>query len=219
MKRILWFVLLALALLEIHSPAQGQGSPIGPWDAKTPARGQLVFVFSPDQTFISYGVSLNFGGLFLLTGTWTAVGTQLSGHFQQVNPPVAGYFAFTGNYSDTSLEFVVTGGSRSRLRCKPLVLPTVVTGDWNVQTTKGTNLTSMVSITESNNLPRVFAIDDTGLTGVMMVDAKGKALAVVNSGSLEVRYRGKFKTDEGTASLNGRDQGRHAVKWKLEVAP
>lgn len=220
MKRIFWCV--ALAFSQIYCPvcrSQSDGSPVGEWDAKTPARGQLVFVFSTNQTFTTYGVSLNNNGLFMIAGTWSAVGKELSGLFEQIHPPVVGLFNFTGKFSATRLKFVVSGNSGIRIKCRPLSPPLVVTGDWNVQTTAGTNLTSSISITESNGFPRVFAISDTNVTGVMMVDSKGKALAFVESGDLDIHFRGKFNATTGAARLKGRDQSGHTIKWKLEPAP
>lgn len=202
MKRTI--LLWAAALLPTWLAADSL-SPVGAWDARVPraAKRQLAFVFSPDSTFISYGMTLDSGGLFLITGTWNVVNGDLTGAFRQIEPVIPDQFNFTGTASATKLRFKSTG---VRVRCATLIEPTGVAGQWNVVTPGALN--SPVSIAESNGFPHVFMIAD----GVMMVNAKGRAVAFVQG----LKLFGKFNTDAGTAVLQGKDPQGRSVKLKLE---
>lgn len=198
-----WFLLL----LPVWILTANADPPVGAWDARVPraAKHQLAFVFSDDSTFISYGMTLDSGGLFLITGTWNVVNGDLSGSFRQIDPPISDSFTFTGHTSATVLRFKSEG---IRVHCTPLMDPVGVMGQWNVLTPG--MLASPVSITASNGLPDVFMISD----GVMMVNANGRAVAFVEG----LKLFGKFNTDAGTAVLRGKDQQGRSVKLKLERA-
>lgn len=191
------------------------------------ARQQLVFIFSPDQTFFSYGMTAELEGLFLVTGTWSVVDSDLTGSFIQIDPPITNaVFNFTGKVTAERMRMKVSGpGPDFRIKCKPLVGAPSVLGDWSVETRSGTNFASAVSVTVSNGLPHLFRVAETtptnNVTGVMMVNAKGQALAFVkaNAGGFNARLRGKFRRNQTAARFNGTDSRGKNVKQDWELLP